>query len=140
MYRSIICLLSTWEYKYHSDIFYGTLPEETNSGYDHWYTIVESSEDSKGEQIHTAQSADSLSSTACNSDLLDDSMSAAIACGVMAIANAYYAMCGDNLATVAFSEEDMRKLLSKCFEKKRSSKFYLPVNLCKNQDMHTTSI
>ena len=50
-------------------------------------------------------------------------------CGVKAIANAYHAMCGDDLATVTFSEElDMRKHLSLCFEKNRFSRF--PLSLC----------
>ena len=50
-------------------------------------------------------------------------------CGVMAIVNAYHAMCGDDLAIVTFSEElDMRKHLSLCSEKNRFSRFPLSLH------------
>ena len=37
-------------------------------------------------------------------------------CGVMAIANGYHAICGNNLATLTYIQEEMRNHLASCME------------------------
>ena len=44
-------------------------------------------------------------------------------CGVMAIANGYHAICGDDLSKVSYISEKIREHLSKCMEKKALSPF-----------------
>ena len=44
-------------------------------------------------------------------------------CGVMAIANGYHALCGDDLSTISFAENRMRDHLSPCFENNRFTPF-----------------
>ena len=44
-------------------------------------------------------------------------------CGVMAIANGYHAICGDDLSKVSYIPEKIREHLSKCMEKKALSPF-----------------
>ena len=39
-------------------------------------------------------------------------------CGVMAIANGYHAICGDDLSKVSYIPEKMREHLSRCMENK----------------------
>ena len=44
--------------------------------------------------------------------------SGATKCGVMAIANGYHAICGDDLSKVSYIPEKMREHLSRCMENK----------------------
>ena len=44
-------------------------------------------------------------------------------CGVMAIANGYHAVCGDDLSKVYFIPEEMRGHLSTCMENKLLTPF-----------------
>ena len=46
-------------------------------------------------------------------------------CGVMAIANGYHAVCGDDLATLTFHQEEMRNHLLTCIENERFTAFPL---------------
>ena len=46
-------------------------------------------------------------------------------CGVMAIANGYHAVCGDNLSALKFNQDELRNHFVTCFENERFTPFPL---------------
>ena len=69
----------------------------------------------------------------CNGNLLVtvaavQQQTGASECGVMAIANGYHAICGNNLATMTFKQEEMRNHLSRCLEDTQFSPFPVHVS------------